>query len=35
MSDPEIPEDFNGIIGSFAGLDDLTEYGGGPKIGVQ
>jgi subtilase family serine protease len=35
MSDPQIPEDFNGIIGGFAGLDDLTGYGGGPKIGVQ
>lgn len=35
MSDPQIPENFNGIIGGFAGLDDLSGYGGGPKIGVQ
>jgi len=34
-TDPQIPENLNGIIGGFAGLDNLGGYGGGPKIDVQ
>ena len=34
-SEPQIPERLNGIIGGFAGLDNLSAYSGGPKIGVQ
>jgi subtilase family serine protease len=34
-SDPQIPENLNGIIGGFAGLDNLSAYEGGPKIDVQ
>jgi kumamolisin len=35
MSNPQIPENFNGIIGGFAGLDDLSGYAGGPGEIVQ
>jgi hypothetical protein len=35
MSDPQIPSNFNGIIGGFAGLDNFSSYVGGPSQVVQ